>query len=987
MSNQHVSEAIRIAAPGLNTQELLNATLSPKVAETRLKYLLRMSTRCTPFGLFAGGTVGYFGTSSTLDFTNRQARPHHRLDMQVLTELAYALSNRPELQHQLRYVTNQTLYQVGQRLRYTERQWLDGQWHYFSSEVPAESSILKVLALARQGATRTELAQAIASPDQQAEAYAFIDCLIEDCLLTSELLPAPTGIDPFTHLVNTIRSWPTPPDCLPHLIAIQDVLTQSTGKAQPTEEINFRLTLGLGLSLSSGPILQTDTCFDESRPQLSGRVLQQLEKSLSALHVLSHFNAPNDNLVTFKQRFYDRYEEQEIPLLAVLDEEIGIGYGNALTNTAGELIEGLVSQSSTDPSVYLQDALHQLRIRLYTSWDPQRDGGVTITDDDLLQLTTDAVKLPDSYYAIGYFLASSTESIDAGQYQFYLKALSGPSGFNLFGRFCSADEELSRLVTDNLARRQQQDAHRIYAEVVHLPQPRTGNVVARPHLRPYEIPYLTHSTLPTNQQLSLDDLLVSVPHGQRIVLRSKQLGKEVIPQLTTAHDYNSGLPLYRFLCDLQHQQASFSVSWHWGALVQARRLPRVKYRNIILQEATWLLSHTDLVAGLTDAENVCRLQQQEGLPALIALQEGDQELFLDLRSPICQQLFTSTIRRLKSVRVIEWLRTPENCPVQGPDGKMTHEVVIPFTNISEKEEHRRVSYRVNVSPLLTNQRSFSPGSEWLYLKVYCGCSTADVVLNQLSELIQQGLNSGQLKYWFFVRYFDPDFHLRIRFRLSSQEQAGLWLTRCQAVLSSLTTSGEIHKVRVDTYHRELERYGEAAIEPTEYLFWRESEFICQLHQMDLTPSDLLRTAIQGIDLYQTVFGLSPEEKLQVCDEVYQTLFAEHGGSASLRQTLAKKYRDNQPLVMQLFEDTSSTEPCPVEQLFGEYRLRISTTSSTITAYLNRNSGLQRRQYIAGIAHMFVNRLFTNHQRTYELLVYHHLQRVHQTRLARHSIAG
>ncbi|GAA4461455.1 hypothetical protein GCM10023189_36980 [Nibrella saemangeumensis] len=144
LSDQHVSEAIRIAAPGLNTQELLNATLSPKVAETRLKYLLRMSTRCTPFGLFAGGTVGYIDTSSILDFTNRQARPHHRLDMQVLTELAYDLSNRPELQHQLRYVTNQTVYQVGQRLRYTEKHWLDGQWHYFSSEVPAESSILKV---------------------------------------------------------------------------------------------------------------------------------------------------------------------------------------------------------------------------------------------------------------------------------------------------------------------------------------------------------------------------------------------------------------------------------------------------------------------------------------------------------------------------------------------------------------------------------------------------------------------------------------------------------------------------------------------------------------------------------------------------------------------------------------------------------------------------------------------------------------------------
>jgi hypothetical protein len=78
-------------------------------------------------------------------------------------------------------------------------------------------------------------------------------------------------------------------------------------------------------------------------------------------------------------------------------------------------------------------------------------------------------------------------------------------------------------------------------------------VIARPVLRRHELAYLGRSGAPRDRQLSLSDLLVSV-QGERIVLRSKSLGREVVPRLTTAHNTEMRtVGAYRFLAALQVQ--------------------------------------------------------------------------------------------------------------------------------------------------------------------------------------------------------------------------------------------------------------------------------------------------------------------------------------------------------------------------------------------------------------------------------------------------
>jgi hypothetical protein len=93
------------------------------------------------------------------------------------------------------------------------------------------------------------------------------------------------------------------------------------------------------------------------------------------------------------------------------------------------------------------------------------------------------------------------------------------------------------------------------------------------------------------------DLYVSVKSG-KIILRSKRLNKIIVPRLSNAHNYSyNALPVYQFLCDLQHQNLRTSFSFQWGAMADKFKfLARITYKNTIIEPATWNLTKTDITS-------------------------------------------------------------------------------------------------------------------------------------------------------------------------------------------------------------------------------------------------------------------------------------------------------------------------------------------------------------------------------------------------------
>ena len=209
------------------------------------------------------------------------------------------------------------------------------------------------------------------------------------------------------------------------------------------------------------------------------------------------------------------------------------------------------------------------------------------------------------------------------------------------------------------------NSENILAEIIHLPESRIGNVIRRPQLRNYEIPYLANSTLKKENQILLDDLYLSIKNN-RLFLRSKKHNKEVIPHLTNAHNYsNNSLPIYHFLCDYSNQDTRPSLYFDWGGLSQIYDfLPRVEYDNIILSKAQWKIDSEQIKyfnSFMKSENSEILFQEIEGwrklrqIPQWIQWVQGDNTLIINLQNFDLVQMFFSSIKNEKEVIIEEFL--------------------------------------------------------------------------------------------------------------------------------------------------------------------------------------------------------------------------------------------------------------------------------------------------------------------------------------------
>ena len=168
-----------------------------------------------------------------------------------------------------------------------------------------------------------------------------------------------------------------------------------------------------------------------------------------------------------------------------------------------------------------------------------------------------------------------------------------------------------------------------------------------------------------------------------------------------------------------------------------------------------------------------------------------------------------------------------------------------------------------------NARVRAPGSEWLYAKVYAGSTIADqLVAGPLGEFAREALICGLADDWFFIRYRDERTHLRVRFRGEPRRLAGELTPRLYAWASDLMDRGACQGFAVETYERELERYGgEPGMDVAEAVFGVDSSVVVELVRLDLSralavPRELV--CVLTLDCLLQGLSLDSEARLRWC---------------------------------------------------------------------------------------------------------------------------
>ena len=955
------------------------------------KYYIRMCSRCTPFGTFAGTATGLITDESTeMQFQNNKLRKIVDLDLGFLSEIAKDIIEKSDATLNIQFRANDTIYKVGDQLLFTESVSVNGRSENILSSVSESSYINKVLAKSKNLTGFDELVETVRSENPSigvARIEQFIRDLISSQILISELNPQVTGESIVRKMIEIIKASGQNPNTF--------TLLENAYHNLESENTSLEILIGLDHELRENfthrkisETLQETLFFNMNKNRIKKSVVHEISKHSQILWELQSPQSSAD-LKSFKQRFDGKFEGKEIPLLIAMDTEAGVGYGSAVNGTTEHmpLLKNIVIRAAdSDESINLS-GIYSIVQNVVKTFYKTGSQIIEIDERDISNLKkiqeqkSTLIDQNSSKFIFGSIIASSTTELDKGNYKFLAKHLFNYSAGRMIGRFACGDpvlkDKLSQLTSDE----ENLNDKFILAEVLHNPGGHATNIVTRPSLRTYEIPINCTPSVDKDHVIFLEDLLVSIQNG-RVMLRSKSLNKEVLPQMTNAFNVQRGEPLLKFLSDIQNQQIRSFFAWDWHDYYNEEYLPRVEFKKIILTRARWIIKKNENQPFSTIEsfkENLKATRDRLNMPRHVTLIQGfDNELCLDLDNDFCLRHLQRHLKHEDAI-LLEFLHTEDNCFIHDEDGAYCNEIIIPY---GTKQPAYPESYSQETGDHKNIKSIFLPGSEWFFLKIYGGNKSLDYFLKtELIPFCNDLLKNGYIDKWFFIRYDDPGRHLRLRFHTSrGTDPFSSILLKLNQIIDAEIADNKFSKVLIDSYVREVERYTATFMEDSEDLFHADSEAVGNfLSKLDGDEGEENRWvgALYSVNLLLSDFDFSIREKQEIIQDLSNTFFQEFASSENnakaLNFSLNNKYREKSSLIKNLLTVAINPE---LMEIFADF-LKRSKDNVLIINRMKMNPNFTHKvkvHLVKSYIHMNLNRIFLSRARNHELVVYHFLKK-------------
>lgn len=693
-SESLIQEAIYIASPSLYVilkkwldGELKDIKKTEKLKNSLVKYLTRMSSRCTPFGLYAGYSLGFFSDENNVLISNNIThKKHTKLDMFYLVSLTNNLIKNEKIRNNIRFYTNSTIYSYNNEFRYIEYKYYGLKRSHEIISVEKSEIIEFLLNFSKEGSLITEIVNELIKkyPDiEYQEALDFINQIIENQLLLSELEPLVVGLDYFTHIRKIISN-------IEDINEIKDVIEEVADKIEKldlqieSQVYNYNeiatLLLKLDTRFDAKYLFQTDLKIAVEKNTLNKKNIKDIREGIMILNHLSP-DTTNYFLQNFKKQFIEKFGESEVPLSIALDTDSGIlykesPYHNILPDDSfiNQII--LNKKNITDDlrlnklDLYFHEKILEAYRKDYSH--------ITLDENELPQINNKWDDLPETISFITEFIITDNKQ------KILLRGGGGSTSANLFGRFSIADPEIDHFCKQIIEIDKKNNENVILAEISHLPEARIGNVISRSNFYDHEIPYLAKSIKNFENQIPVSDLVVSVNHYGEIILRSISKNKKILPRLINAHSYsNNSIPIYHFLSDLQIQNKRKGIILDLNNLSRVfKYIPRIEYKNIILKKANWFFTQADISIlfkkiPFNQLKNEIQTFRTEWkIPRYINIIEGDNELLVDLENSRSFSMMLDIISKKDKIIFEEFLFFEKNQIAKRGDSDFTNQVII-----------------------------------------------------------------------------------------------------------------------------------------------------------------------------------------------------------------------------------------------------------------------------------------------------------------------
>jgi len=338
-------------------------------------------------------------------------------------------------------------------------------------------------------------------------------------------------------------------------------------------------------------------------------------------------------------------------------------------------------------------------------------------------------------------------------------------------------------------------------------------------------------------------------------------------------------------------------------------------------------------------ENLKEFFNKWNVPQFVLIVQGDNDLLIDSHNPSFLEILLNEIKQNQILILKEWLYTTENNNIN-----FTNQFVLPLKK-NNPVPVQNIKFDSNAK---LPQRIFFPGSDWIYFKIYCSTNYSNIILKEIYKKYILDLKRNNLiEKWFFIRYFDPHHHLRLRIKKTKNHSHYDFYGQFQEKLNSFEKNGIIWKIKIDTYQRELERYGMNDIDYAEDIFFYDSEnYTRNLIKGKIDNFEYqISFALQNLNFYLSLLNLSYEEKMYFCEKMKMNFGKEKG------KTFIKE----------------------IDKKFREIKNDIFVAIENETIFNLKDIGSLRVINLGNLAdyiHMSTNRCFESNQRDWEYYLYY-----------------
>ena len=787
------------------------------------RYLLRASSRATPFGLFAGVAPAHFGPEAMV----RHGGDHRavaRVDAMWLAGVITRLEGCTPLRNRLPVVLNNAWSVRDDRLVVGLRQQPETR---STRTDPAEVSVrhTHVIDMVMQ-VTRSPIRVGDLAGKLTAEFPAAAESVIEQMLghlvaqriLITSLRPPMTATDPLAHVVTALTAAsaeevPQVATLVQNLCDVQAELFRHDRASTPTAARDRRTSASRAMTTiaATEQPLTVDLRVDLD-VVLPRAVAHEAERAAGTLARLTPHPFGTPVWRDYHTRFLERYGIGAlVPIREILDADTGLGHPAGYRDSLLEPPAPRLSERDTRLLALAQNAALTRSIE------------VALDDHTIADLAADDLAnvhwQPHTELSFRIH-APTTDALDRGQFDLAVVGVFRAAGTTT-GRFldllATGDRErvsraYSRLPTTN------DDALPVQVSCPPL-YTRTENVTRSPAILPYTVSVAEHRT-PGGELIPLDDLAV-IGDAQRLYLWSRSWGRPVEPAVLSAVEFtNFAHPLLRFLCEISTARAAACGPFSWGAANRLPFLPRVRYGRTILSPARWTLTAAALPGPATPwaywVDSVAQWRRQAIVPDAVYLGADDRRIRLDLDEPAHLHLLRSELDRRGRATVHE---APDTNAF-GWFGGRAHEIVVPLASTSKPGWPPIPRRTAPVHAISTDHGHLPGNSEWLFVKLYGHPDRQTAILTKIPALLSTWDGPPQ---WWFLPYRDPENHLRLRFRLPDVDAFGPAARRVGIWAADLRRLGLVSRVQLDTYYPETGRFGSgSAMTAAEAVFAADS---------------------------------------------------------------------------------------------------------------------------------------------------------------------